>query len=135
MNSLARGRGEDVDENDLFVAIYSFVCSFQCSFNSHVLYIIWKKFYGEIQLNMTFFYFHIFLFLSNVVSDCFAGMLNCFIHVVMYSYYLLAALGPHMQKYLWWKRYLTRMQLVSLDLINSSTRFYFPVKSRKEEDC
>jgi hypothetical protein len=40
-------------------------------------------------------------------------MVNSFIHVVMYSYYGLSALGPHMQKYLWWKRYLTMMQLVS----------------------
>lgn len=38
--------------------------------------------------------------------------LNSFIHVVMYTYYGLAGLGPHMQKYLWWKKYLTWMQLV-----------------------
>lgn len=42
----------------------------------------------------------------------FGAMVNSFIHVVMYSYYGLSALGPHMQKYLWWKRYLTMMQLV-----------------------
>uniref|UniRef100_T1H7Y8 Elongation of very long chain fatty acids protein n=1 Tax=Rhodnius prolixus TaxID=13249 RepID=T1H7Y8_RHOPR len=39
------------------------------------------------------------------------GFLNCFVHVVMYSYYLLAALGPGVQKYLWWKKYLTKLQL------------------------
>ncbi|XP_050025917.1 very long chain fatty acid elongase AAEL008004-like [Dermacentor andersoni] len=37
---------------------------------------------------------------------------NAFIHVIMYSYYFLAALGPAMQKYLWWKRYLTELQIV-----------------------
>jgi len=31
----------------------------------------------------------------------------------MYTYYGLAAIGPHMQKYLWWKKYLTKLQLVS----------------------
>lgn len=31
----------------------------------------------------------------------------------MYMYYGLAALGPGMTKYLWWKRYLTSLQLVS----------------------
>uniref|UniRef100_A0A1B6KPQ9 Elongation of very long chain fatty acids protein n=1 Tax=Graphocephala atropunctata TaxID=36148 RepID=A0A1B6KPQ9_9HEMI len=41
----------------------------------------------------------------------FFGMLNTFVHIVMYSYYLLAALGPHMQKYLWWKKYLTSLQM------------------------
>lgn len=30
----------------------------------------------------------------------------------MYSYYLLAALGPAIQPYLWWKRYLTALQMV-----------------------
>ena len=39
-------------------------------------------------------------------------MLNSFIHVVMYTYYLLSALGPRVRKYLWWKKYLTAMQLV-----------------------
>src|SRR5436189_3395297 len=41
------------------------------------------------------------------------GFLNCLVHVVMYGYYLLAALGPQMQKYLWWKKYITTMQIVS----------------------
>ena len=30
------------------------------------------------------------------------------------SYYCLAALGPKVRKYLWWKRYLTILQMVSL---------------------
>lgn len=29
----------------------------------------------------------------------------------MYSYYGLAALGPSIQKYLWWKKYITILQL------------------------
>lgn len=41
----------------------------------------------------------------------FAG-LNCFVHTVMYTYYGISALGKHMQKYLWWKRYMTMLQLV-----------------------
>lgn len=40
-------------------------------------------------------------------------MANSFIHVLMYTYYGLAALGPHIAKYLWWKKYLTILQLVS----------------------
>lgn len=42
----------------------------------------------------------------------FMSFVNSFIHVVMYSYYFLSLLGPSVQKYLWWKKYLTRMQLV-----------------------
>ena len=44
--------------------------------------------------------------------ETFGGIFNSFIHVLMYSYYFLAALGPHMQKYLWWKRYLTVLQMI-----------------------
>jgi hypothetical protein len=39
------------------------------------------------------------------------ALLNSFIHTIMYSYYALSALGPKVRKYLWWKRYLTQMQL------------------------
>lgn len=39
------------------------------------------------------------------------GIINCFVHVVMYSYYLLSALGPKVQPYLWWKKYITLLQL------------------------
>ncbi|XP_046390314.1 elongation of very long chain fatty acids protein 7-like [Ischnura elegans] len=42
----------------------------------------------------------------------FSGLVNSLVHVIMYTYYLLAAIGPHMQKYLWWKRYLTQLQLL-----------------------
>ncbi|CAN8027244.1 hypothetical protein HPB47_023394 [Ixodes persulcatus] len=39
-------------------------------------------------------------------------ILNSFVHVVMYSYYFLSLLGPAVRPYLWWKRYLTQLQLV-----------------------
>uniref|UniRef100_A0A8C2RVL1 Elongation of very long chain fatty acids protein n=1 Tax=Capra hircus TaxID=9925 RepID=A0A8C2RVL1_CAPHI len=42
----------------------------------------------------------------------FGAQMNSFIHVIMYSYYGLAAFGPWIQKYLWWKRYLTMLQLL-----------------------
>ena len=34
----------------------------------------------------------------------FCGFLNMGVHVVMYFYYLMSAMGPQVQKYLWWKR-------------------------------
>ena len=41
------------------------------------------------------------------------AMVNCFVHVVMYAYYGLAAMGPKVQlKFLWWKKYLTILQLI-----------------------
>lgn len=50
-------------------------------------------------------------------SSFFSAMINSFIHVVMYTYYLLSAFGPSMRKYLWWKKYLTAMQLVQFLII------------------
>lgn len=35
----------------------------------------------------------------------------------MYAYYLLSALGPKVQKYLWWKKYLTIMQIIQFLII------------------
>jgi hypothetical protein len=40
------------------------------------------------------------------------SFINSFVHIIMYSYYLLAALGPTVQKYLWWKKYITTLQMV-----------------------
>lgn len=38
-------------------------------------------------------------------------LLNSLIHTVMYAYYGLAALGPSIQPYLWWKKYITQLQI------------------------
>jgi len=40
------------------------------------------------------------------------AMVNCFVHVIMYAYYGVAAMGPKVQQYLWWKKYLTILQLI-----------------------
>ncbi|KAL3269872.1 hypothetical protein HHI36_008929 [Cryptolaemus montrouzieri] len=42
----------------------------------------------------------------------FFGLLNTFVHIIMYSYYMVSAMGPQYQKYLWWKKYLTTLQMV-----------------------
>ncbi|KAL1432873.1 hypothetical protein MTO96_001870 [Rhipicephalus appendiculatus] len=36
---------------------------------------------------------------------------NAGMHVIMYTYYFLACLGPSVQQYLWWKKYITTMQI------------------------
>lgn len=48
----------------------------------------------------------------------FNGGFNSLVHVFMYSYYGLAAMGPGMQKHLWWKRYLTEFQLLQFVCVN-----------------
>ena len=40
-----------------------------------------------------------------------SAMVNSFVHVVMYTYYGLSVF-PSLRRYLWWKRYLTQLQLI-----------------------
>lgn len=45
------------------------------------------------------------------------GVINAGIHVIMYTYYMLSSMGPHMNKYLWWKKHLTLLQLIQFVVI------------------
>lgn len=54
-----------------------------------------------------------FLCYSTGGMGSFHAMVNCMVHVVMYFYYALSAAGPAFQKYLWWKKHITAIQLVS----------------------
>ncbi|XP_050557035.1 elongation of very long chain fatty acids protein 7-like [Spodoptera frugiperda] len=47
----------------------------------------------------------------------FSNIVNNLVHVIMYSYYMLAAMGPQYQKYLWWKKHLTTLQLVQFFMV------------------
>ena len=42
----------------------------------------------------------------------FFALLNSSVHVVMYFYYMVAAMGPKYAKFIWWKKYLTVLQMV-----------------------
>ncbi|XP_068630460.1 very long chain fatty acid elongase 7-like [Battus philenor] len=63
----------------------------------------------------------------------YVGWINSFVHIIMYTYYLLSNFGPKYKKYLWWKRYLTVMQIIQFGLIsiqNAVSLFFdcgFPV--------
>jgi elongation of very long chain fatty acids protein 7 len=39
-------------------------------------------------------------------------LLNTFVHIIMYAYYMLSAMGPKYQKYIWWKQHMTSLQMV-----------------------
>lgn len=43
----------------------------------------------------------------------------------MYAYYMLAAFGPKLQPYLWWKRYITVLQMVKKKLSVSFIAYRF----------
>ncbi|XP_028966797.1 elongation of very long chain fatty acids protein AAEL008004-like [Galendromus occidentalis] len=60
-----------------------------------------------------------------------AVLINQVIHVIMYSYYFLASFGSRFQKYLWWKRYLTQLQLAQFMtiIIHSVAPLLFPCEN------
>ena len=64
--------------------------------------------------------------MSDNISICSAfcsAMLNSFVHVVMYAYYGLSVF-PALRSFLWWKRYLTQLQLVSCFLFVINKSYY-----------
>ncbi|KAG8200507.1 hypothetical protein JTE90_000584 [Oedothorax gibbosus] len=50
---------------------------------------------------------------------------NSFVHVIMYSYYAIAALGPKYQKYIWWKKYLTSLQILQFFVMTIYMNFMY----------
>lgn len=42
----------------------------------------------------------------------FFGTVNAFVHVIMYTYYLITVIYPQYRENVWWKRHITELQLV-----------------------
>lgn len=60
--------------------------------------------------------------------------MNSFVHVVMYSYYFLTSYNPEMKQSLWWKKYITQIQLVQFVILfvyMSSTIFFVECANSK----
>ncbi|XP_013886729.1 elongation of very long chain fatty acids protein 1a [Austrofundulus limnaeus] len=56
----------------------------------------------------------------------FHALVNASVHVIMYTYYGLSAAGPRFQKYLWWKKHMTAIQLTQFVLISIHiSQYYF----------
>uniref|UniRef100_A0A5F5PUA1 Elongation of very long chain fatty acids protein n=1 Tax=Equus caballus TaxID=9796 RepID=A0A5F5PUA1_HORSE len=56
----------------------------------------------------------------------FHAMINSSVHVVMYLYYGLSAIGPAAQPYLWWKKHMTAIQLIQFVLVSLHiSQYYF----------
>ncbi|KAL2101701.1 hypothetical protein ACEWY4_003462 [Coilia grayii] len=59
----------------------------------------------------------------------FHAMVNAVVHVIMYTYYWLSAAGPRFQRYLWWKKYMTAIQLTQFVLVSVHiSQYYFMEK-------
>jgi len=47
----------------------------------------------------------------------FLPLINILVHAIMYAYYALACAGEEMKKHLWWKKYITQVQMVQFILV------------------
>lgn len=45
------------------------------------------------------------------------ALLNTFVHIVMYLYYLLSALNTELKGSLWWKKYITLIQIIQFAIL------------------
>jgi hypothetical protein len=43
----------------------------------------------------------------------FLGTINSFVHIVMYLYYFITNTWPQYKNNIWWKKYVTQLQMVS----------------------
>jgi len=78
------------------------------------------------QISFLHLYHHISIVLLSWIGVCYRFnskpgklfvLINSFVHVVMYSYYFLSSFGPKIQKYLWWKKYITQLQLIQFVIL------------------
>ncbi|XP_070491102.1 very long chain fatty acid elongase 4-like [Chironomus tepperi] len=105
------------DEMQIVDAVWWYYFSKLLEFSDTLFFILRKK---DNQLSFLHIYHHSTMFAFWWIgikwvpsgSTAFPAIVNSFIHVLMYTYYGLAAIGPQMNKYLWWKKYLTIIQLI-----------------------
>uniref|UniRef100_A0A182N3Y3 Elongation of very long chain fatty acids protein n=1 Tax=Anopheles dirus TaxID=7168 RepID=A0A182N3Y3_9DIPT len=93
-------------------------------------YLVWVLIIGPtymrdrkpMQLTNTLFYYNLgqvllsaYMFYEVDRNPCgnttLPNIINNFVHTLMYFYYMLSAMGPRYQKYLWWKKYMTEIQI------------------------
>ncbi|XP_050683062.1 elongation of very long chain fatty acids protein 7-like [Leptidea sinapis] len=56
------------------------------------------------------------------------GLINSFVHIIMYSYYLLTVLIPSLKGSIWWKKYVTQLQILQFfhNVLHFGTIVFIP---------
>ncbi|CAH1282947.1 unnamed protein product [Diabrotica balteata] len=105
------------DEMQIADAVWWYYFSKLLEFCDTIFFILRKK---TTQLSFLHVYHHSTMFAFWWIgikwvpsgSTFLPAMVNSGIHVLMYSYYGLSVFGPKVAQYLWWKKYLTILQLI-----------------------
>ncbi|GAB0094764.1 Elongation of very long chain fatty acids protein [Sergentomyia squamirostris] len=45
------------------------------------------------------------------------GLVNCYVHAIMYTYYLISSFRPDMKKSIWWKKHITHVQMLQFSFL------------------
>lgn len=45
------------------------------------------------------------------------GIINSFVHVIMYGYYFLTHFKPELKQSIWWKKYITQIQMIQFAIL------------------
>jgi elongation of very long chain fatty acids protein 7 len=53
------------------------------------------------------------------------GIINSFVHVVMYAYYFLTSFKPELKRSIWWKKHITQLQMTQFAVL--IVHFLMPV--------
>lgn len=77
------------------------------------------------QLSFLHRYHHFFVLLGSYTFAKWApgglaaplGIINTFVHCFMYLYYFLTAFKPELKKSIWWKRYITQLQILQFAIL------------------
>ncbi|XP_033735408.1 elongation of very long chain fatty acids protein 7-like [Pecten maximus] len=105
---------------------YLFFISKMVELTDTIIFVLKKKFH---QLTFLHLFHHGFLPFNWWFGIKFApggwgtfhAFINTMVHSVMYMYYFLSACGPAIQKYLWWKKYITKIQIAQFILVIGHT--------------
>ncbi|XP_052753269.1 elongation of very long chain fatty acids protein 7-like [Galleria mellonella] len=112
---------DDKTERKLSWAIYLYFLSKLSELLDTIFFVLRKK---QNQVSFLHIYHHSIMLWSTWFTlklepsyyTTFLGTLNTFVHIIMYTYYGLSAFPP-ITKYLWWKKYITSLQLIQFVMI------------------
>lgn len=45
------------------------------------------------------------------------GIINSFVHVIMYGYYFLTSFKPEFKESIWWKKHITQIQMIQFAIL------------------
>ncbi|XP_048515442.1 elongation of very long chain fatty acids protein 4-like [Athalia rosae] len=109
-------------------AIWLFYLSKMVDLMDTVFFVLRKK---DEQITFLHVYHHVAMIIAWYLGALYTPggqawlsvVINAGIHVLMYLYYMVSALGSSYRKYLWWKKYLTQIQLVQFIVVGAQVTY------------